>query len=75
MDYYYINKNPQSPPEHGEHEIHNESYNCPNPPLPENRIKLGEFSSCQDATRAAKERFPKWKIDGCEHCNEECHRI
>lgn len=72
MSYYYINKNPQSPPEHGEHEIHKDD-NCPKPPLPENRIKLGDFSNCKDATAEAKKQFPEWKVDGCKYCNEECH--
>ena len=74
MSYYYINRNPQPSPEQGEHEIH-KGYNCPKPPLPENRIKLGDFPNCKDATAEAKRRFPDWKIDGCEHCNEECHNI
>ena len=76
MSHYYINKNPQpSPPEHGEHEIHNDDNDCPKPPLQENRIGLGNFSNCRDATAEAKRRFPEWKIDGCELCNKECHRI
>ena len=74
MSYYYINKNPQSPPEHGEHEIHKD-YNCSHPPLLENRIELGNFSSCKDAMIEAKKLFPEWKIDGCEYCNVECHKI
>lgn len=75
MSYYYINKNPQAPPEHGEHEIHNNDNFCPKPPLPENRIPLGNFSNCKDATAKAKKLFPEWKIDGCELCNKECHKI
>lgn len=74
MSYYYINKNPQPPPEHWEHEIHKDD-NCPKPPLPENRIPLGNFSNCEDATAKAKILFPDWKIDGCEHCNTKCHNI
>jgi len=75
MSYYYINRNPQPPPEHWEHEIHNGDNYCPKPPLPENRIRLGDFSNCEDATMEAKGRFPDWKIDGCKHCNKECHNI
>ncbi len=74
MSYYYINKNPQSPPEHGEHEIHKD-HSCPKPPLQENRISLGNFSDCKNATAEAKRRFPEWEIDGCGHCNIKCHKI
>lgn len=74
MSYYYINKNPQPYPEAGEHEIHKDD-NCPKPPLPENRIELGNFSNCEAAMIEAKRRFPGWKIDGCKYCNEECHKI
>jgi len=74
MSYYYINRNPQPFPEQGEHEIHKDD-DCPKPPLSANRIGLGNFSNCEDATAAAKKRFPLWKIDGCKYCNVGCHRI
>lgn len=75
MSYYYINKNPQSPPEQSEHEIHNNDNYCSNPPLQENRIELGNFDKCEDATAYAKRLFPSWKIDGCKLCNGRCHTI
>jgi hypothetical protein len=74
MAHYYINKNPQSVPESGEHEVHKDS-NCSKAPFPENRISLGDFSDCKDALTEARKRFPDWKIDGCEECNNECHKI
>jgi len=74
MSYYYINRNPQSPPEQSEHEIHKDE-NCSHAPDRENRIGLGNFSDCRDATVAARRRFSDWKIDGCKYCNKECHRI
>ena len=72
--FYYINKNAQYPPEDGEHEIHKDN-NCSQAPLPENRIDLGNFSDCKDATEKAKRNFPGWKVDGCAYCNKECHKI
>jgi len=75
MSYYYINKNPQSPPENNEHEIHREDRYCPKPPLPENRIRLGNFDNCEDATKKAKTLHPDWIIDGCHYCNFECDKM
>ncbi len=75
MAYYYINKNPQPFPESGEHEIHRGDRSCSKPPLPENRIELGHFDNCADAAKKARQLYPDWKIDGCELCNWECHKI
>lgn len=75
MAYYYINRNAQSFPENGEHEVHRSDRNCPKPLLPENRIGLGEFDNCTSALATARIKFPHWRIDGCKHCNIECHKI
>ncbi len=74
MAYYYINRNPQPYPEDGEHEIHKDN-DCFKAPLRENRISLGDFNDCGDATAEAKRRFPEWRVDGCKYCNKECHTI
>ena len=75
MAKYYINKNSQGYPESGEHEVHREDRNCPKPPLWQNRYALGDFPNCKQAISRAKILFPEWKIDGCKHCNLECHNI
>lgn len=63
---YYVNKNSQS---NGDHEVHDEY--CPKLPNLENRIYLGEFSSCHPAVAAAKNYYSK--ADGCKICSDECH--
>lgn len=54
----------------GDHEVHCEG--CYWPPLPENRIDLGEFYSCQEAVSKARNYYSK--VDGCKHCCEPCHK-
>lgn len=66
MARYYVNKNAQP---NGDHEVHTAS--CSFVPDPENRIYLGEFSSCYGAVREAKKLYPK--SDGCFYCCKECH--
>lgn len=69
MKYYYVNRNAQTPPEDGEHEVHKEG--CPTPPSPENRHGLGLFPNCREALAAARKIYSK--VDGCENCIPECH--
>lgn len=63
---YYVNKNPQS---NGDHEVHEES--CRYLPLLQNRLYLGQYSSCKDAVSEAKRTYPK--ADGCKTCSPSCH--
>lgn len=66
MARYYVNKNAQS---NGDHEVH--KVGCAWMPEQENRIYLGDFNSCQEAVRAARQYFPK--SDGCAFCSPACH--
>lgn len=63
---YYVNKNSQSD---GYHEVH--TYNCNHGPDSENRLYLGEYSSCAPAVKEAKKHFTK--SDGCYYCSGKCH--
>lgn len=66
MALYYVNKNAQS---NGDHEVHKRG--CSWMPDPENRIYLGDFSSCKPAVREAKKHYSK--SNGCYYCSRECH--
>ena len=66
MARYYVNKNAQA---NGDHEVH--TTGCPYLPNPENRIYLGDFSSCAPAVREAKKHYPQ--SNGCYWCSRECH--
>ncbi len=66
MASHYVNKQAQS---NGDHEVHKSG--CDRMPSVENRIYLGEFSSCREAVMAAKRYYPK--ADGCYYCCRECH--
>ena len=68
MRRYYINRNGQS---NGYHEIH--VIGCSFFPTLANAVQLGEFSSCEEAKKEAKRRFPTIKVDGCAICLPECH--
>lgn len=63
---FYVNKNAQL---NGDHEVHRAT--CSWLPDTENRIFLGEFSSSQEAVRAAKKYYTR--VDGCVHCCPESH--
>lgn len=63
---YYVNTNAQA---NGDHEVHNEY--CQYLPKIENRIYLGEYSSCRPAVDKAKEYYSK--ADGCKTCSPSCH--
>lgn len=66
MTYYYVNKNQQS---NGDHEVHKTG--CSHMPNAENRIHLGNFSSCHPAIKEAKKYFTK--ANGCYYCSNACH--
>ncbi|TPD62728.1 hypothetical protein FIV46_01225 [Emcibacter nanhaiensis] len=66
MARYYVNENAQSG---GEHEVHRGD--CSWLPKRENRIYLGDFSSCHPAISAARAHF--LNVDGCAHCCPACH--
>ena len=52
MKYYCVNKNAQSAPEDGEHEVHTEG--CSHPPMSANKDYLGDLSNCHQAIAEAK---------------------
>jgi len=66
MAKYYVNKHAQA---NGDHEVHTSS--CSFLPEADNRLYLGEFSTCQAAVREAKKTYAK--ADGCYYCSKECH--
>lgn len=63
---YYVNKNAQS---NGDHEVHTKD--CSWLPIADNRIYLGDFSSCHTAVSEAKKYYDD--VDGCYYCCESCH--
>ena len=66
MAYYYVNKDAQP---NGDHEVH--QYICQWLPNSENRIYLGDFSSCGPAVAKAKDYYHK--SNGCATCSPDCH--
>lgn len=66
MSKYYVNKNAQS---NGDHEVHKEG--CSYMPNAENRIYLGDFSSCNGAVNAARNHYSQ--VNGCYYCSRPCH--
>lgn len=66
MASYYVNKNAQS---NGDHEVHKSG--CSFMPLNENRISLGDHSTCQSAVKEAKKHYTQ--VNGCYYCSEACH--
>ena len=69
MKYYCVNKNAQSAPEDGEHEVHTEG--CSHPPLSANKDYLGDLSNCHQAITEAKKLYDN--VDGCAYCCPACH--
>lgn len=63
MARYYANKSAQS---NGDH-----TTGCGWMPTPEDRIYLGDSSSCCPAVREARKHYRQ--VDGCNHCSEPCH--
>lgn len=70
MAYFYVNKNAQ---DDGYHEVHNDNANCSHPPLPENRVRIGNYNSSAEAIAACKTTNPTLHIDGCAYCCPESH--
>lgn len=67
MALFYVNKNPQ---ENGDHEVH--EYGCTHAPNSENAEYLGNFSSCREAVKEARKKYPT--ADGCYYCAPACHK-
>lgn len=65
MAKYYVNDNAQS---NGDHEVHKDG--CAYMPT-KNTTYLGDFSSCKDAVKKAKDIYTK--SNGCYYCSYECH--
>jgi hypothetical protein len=63
---YYVNKNAQ---DNGDHEVHTKD--CSWLPNENNRLYLGDFSSCSAAVNAAKKYYTQ--VNGCYHCSLLCH--
>ena len=66
MANYYVNKNAQA---NGDHEVH--TTGCSYMPKVENRIALGDFSSCKPAVDAARKHYSQ--SNGCYYCSNACH--
>ena len=66
MASYYVNKNAQA---NGDHEVHRTG--CIYLPHQENRLYLGEYSSCGPAVIEAKKHYRQ--SNGCYTCSRECH--
>ena len=63
---YYVNKNSQS---NGDHKVHKEG--CSRMPEEENKLYLGDFSSCHSAVNEAKKHYSQ--SNGCYYCSSECN--
>ncbi|GAA3525110.1 hypothetical protein GCM10022234_22570 [Aeromicrobium panaciterrae] len=68
MPSFCVNKDVQP---NGDHEVHDLSADCPTYPSPENRLALGEHSSCHTAVQAAGDYYNQ--VNGCFHCARPCH--
>ncbi len=66
MAYYCVNKNAQA---NGDHEVH--KVGCVFYPNPENRVSLGDHTTCRTAVSAAKKIYTK--SNGCYYCSNACH--
>ena len=66
MARYYVRKIAQSS---GDHEVH--TTGCAWLPDAENRIYLGDFSSCEPAVTAARKYYTQ--VNGCYYCANPCH--
>lgn len=67
MATYYVNKNAQSGS--NDHEVHVDS--CSRLPESQNRLYLGEFTTCASAVKKAKETYSD--VNGCFYCSNDCH--
>lgn len=66
MSSYYVNRTAQP---NGDHEVHDSV--CRYLPSSENRIYLGELTSCTGAVNKAREHF--LQVNGCFYCSNPCH--
>ena len=66
MARYYVNKNAQS---NGDHEVH--TIGCTFILAPENRLYLGDFTSCRPAVQAVHKHYAQ--SNGCYYCANDCH--
>jgi hypothetical protein len=66
MALYYVNKNAQS---NGDHEVHKSA--CSHMPNENNKLYLGDHSTCASAVREAKKHYSQ--SNGCYYCCRECH--
>ena len=66
MSKYYVNKRAQ---DNGDHDVHKSDCACM--PMAENRLHLGDFSSCHDAVQEARKHYSQ--SNGCFYCSRECH--
>lgn len=66
MARYYVNKNAQT---NGDHEVH--TTGCSYMPHQDNRIYLGDFTSCHYAVAEARKHYHQ--VNGCYYCSNECH--
>ena len=66
MSSYYVNTNAQA---NGDHEVH--TTGCEYLPARENRIYLGEFTSCHQAVQEARKYYSQ--VNGCYYCSRPCH--
>lgn len=64
MPKYYVNRNED---DRGHHEVHKEGCHR----MPNNRMDLGNHSSCH--TAVAQARLSYSTADGCKICSSECH--
>lgn len=73
MSVYYLNLTPKYEEGIKHYEVHKE--NCKWLSKVEDCEELGDFRDCHGAIKEAKQRYPKWKIDGCKYCSPECHNL
>jgi hypothetical protein len=66
MPTYYVNQNAQA---NGDHEVHTNM--CAHFAKIQNRLYLGDFTSCAPAVAQAKKIYSK--ADGCFYCCNACH--
>jgi hypothetical protein len=66
MARYYVSKNAQS---NGDHEVH--KFSCSRLPKQQNRIFVGNHSSCRPAVRRARRKYSQ--VNGCYYCSNSCH--
>ena len=66
MAYFYVNRNSQA---NGDHEVH--TTGCSFMPQTENRIFLGDHTSCGLAVKKAREYYSQ--VNGCYYCSKPCH--